>query len=484
MTTLIHPGAPKMATEIPASVITPDVIESRLGTLKLRDGFPDDETVAKVYDNLDFERGVEAFLNAISPVTLQVVGKAIQALGPANQTVMFFEHIMDSHTVLPAPNTETLYAATWIDLRSGPVVYVNPPDTAGFASDAWSRYVTDLGTAGPDKGKGGKYLILPPDYKGDVPDGYFVCKSRTFANLFVTRGFLVDGDEKPTAENIKRHLRVYPLARAANPPEPRFVNCAGKTMLALCPLDFSFYQTLDEIVQGEPNAAMDPETLGVLASIGIEKGKPFAPDARMKRTLSEAAAVGGVTARALTYKTRVKDAYLYPHSAWMMLFAGGSYEFERDGVRLLDARSYYGFYGGFGTTPGMSMKIVGRGSQYAFAFIDSKGRPLDGAKTYRLHLPPHIPAQNFWSVVAYDNQTRALLQTDQPVPSAGNQRPGIAVNKDTSVDVYFGPQAPKGKEHNWIQTRPDKGFSVTLRLYGPFEPWFDKSWKPDEIEEI
>lgn len=473
-----------MATEIPASVVTPDVIETRLGTLTLRDGFPDEETVAKVYENLDFERGVEAFLNAVSPVTLGAVGKAIRALGPANQTVMLFEQIMDSRTVLPAPNTETIYAAAWIDLKNGPVVFLNPPDTAGFGSDAWSRYVTDLGGAGPDKGTGGKYLIVPPDYTGELPEGYFVCKSQTFGNLFVTRGFLVDGDAASAAENIKRHLRIYPLAQAANPPETRFVNCSGKEMVALCPLDFSYYEALNEIVQREPNAAMDPETLGVLASIGIEKGKPFAPDARMKRILAEAAAVGSVTARALTYKTRIKDAYLYPGSAWIMLFVGGSYEFERDGIRLLDARTYYAFYGAFGTTPGLSMKMVGRGSQYAFAFVDAQGEPLDGAKTYRLHLPPHIPAKNFWSVIAYDNQTRALLQTDQAIPSASNQRPGIVLNDDTSVDVYFGPTAPKGRERNWIQTRPGKGFGVMLRLYGPLDAWFDKTWKPGEIEKI
>lgn len=484
MTTLIHPGAPKMGTEIPASVITPDVLETRLGTLNLRDGVPEDETVAKVYDNLDFQRGVEAFLNAISPVTLAVVGKAIRELGLVNQTIMLFENLMDSRTVMPAPNTETVYAAAWIDLHDGPVVFVNPPGTVGFASDAWSRYLTDLGNAGPDRGNGGKYLIVPPDYKGEVPDGYYVCKSPTFGALFLTRGFVVDGDTKPAAENIKRNLRVYPLSTAPNPPETRFVNCSGEPIVAVCPLDFSYYETLDEIVQQEPNEAMDPETLGVLASIGIEKGKPFAPDARMKNLLTDAAAVGSVTARALTYKTRLDDAYLYPHSSWLMGFVGGSYEFERNGVRLIDARIYWYFYGGFGTTPGLSMRMVGRGSQYAFTFVDSKGRRLDGAKAYKLHIPAPVPAQNFWSIVAYDNQTRALLQTDQQFPSVSSQRADLIVNPDTSVDIYFAPSAPKGKQCNWIQTRADKGFGAVLRLYGPLEAWFDRTWKPGEIEEI
>lgn len=483
MTTLVHPGAAKMATEIPASVVTPDVVETRLGTLRLKDGFPDDATVEKVYDNLDFQRGVEAFLNGVSPVTLAVVGKAIRDLGPVNQTVMLFENLMDSRTLLPAPNTETVYAGAWIDLHDGPVVFVNPPGTVGFASDAWSHFLTDLGNAGPDAGNGGKYLIVPPGYKGDIPNGYYVCKSATFGAMFLTRGFLVDGKTEPAAQNIKRHLRIYPLAQAANPPETRFVNCSGKPIVAVCPLDFSYYETLDEIVQREPNEAMDPETLGVLASIGIEKGKPFAPDARMKKLLVDAAAVGSVTARAITYKTRLNDAYLYPNSAWMMGFVGGSYEFERDGVRLLDARTYWYFYGGFGTTPGLSAKMIGRGSQYAFAFVDSKARPLEGAKTYKLHLPAQIPAKNFWSIIAYDNQTRTLLQTDQQFPSVSSQKTDLAVNPDTSVDVYFGPEAPNGEERNWIQTRRDKGFGVVLRLYGPLEAWFDRTWKPGELEQ-
>jgi hypothetical protein len=203
----------------------------------------------------------------------------------------------------------------------------------------------------------------------------------------------------------------------------------------------------------------------------------------MKRILTEAALVGNATARALAYRTRLQDAYLYPHSAWCTPFVGGSHEFLHDGVRLLDARSFFFFYA-TGITPAMAAKMVGAGSQYAGAFVDSKGRPLDGGRAYRLHLPPNIPAKVFWSLVLYDSQSRSMLQTDQQVPSIGSQRAGIEVNPDTSVDVYFGPKAPPGKESNWVQTWPGKGWSVLLRLYGPLEPWFDKSWRPGEIEEL
>lgn len=484
MTTAVHPSVGKMTAEIPPAITTPDTLETRLGTLNLKDGFPDDATVAKVYDNLDFQRGVEAFLDTLPAATLVAVRNGMARFGPANATVAIFENLMDSRTVMNAPNTETVYTFVWIDLKNGPIVAENPPETVGFVADFWNRHVTDLGNAGPDQGKGGKYLFLPPGYKGEVPEGYFVCKSPTFGNLFLTRGLLDNGDTKAAVANIKRHLRVYPLAHASRPPAMTFANASGTTFNAVCALDFTLYEAVNQVVQEEPNDSMDPETLGVLAAIGIEKGKPFAPDARTKNTLTEAAMVASVTARALSCKPRLKEAYLYPNSAWQAGFIGGSYEFKRDNARLLDARTFFYFYGGFGASPGLCVKMVGRGSQYAVAFVDGNGRPLDGSQTYKLHLPPHIPAKHFWSIVVYDNQTRSMLQTDQLFPSISSQKPGIVANPDTSVDVYFGPSAPHGKEHNWVQTLPGKGFAVALRLYGPLEAWFDKTWRPSEVEKI
>ena len=220
---------------------------------------------------------------------------------------------------------------------------------------------------------------------------------------------------------------------------------------------------------------------GLFASIGIEKGKPFAPDERMKKILTEAAAVGNATARAILFRTRMKDAYYYPNSAWFTTFQGG-YEFlSQPGVRNLDARVMFHYYA-TGITPAMAMKMVGIGSQYAAATVDSDGKPLDGSKTYKIHLPPNIPAKDFWSFVVYDNQTRSMLQTDEQFPSIGSEDKTVVINPDTSVDVYFGPTAPAGHETNWVQTVPGKGWNVLLRLYGPLQPWFDKTWKPGEFE--
>jgi hypothetical protein len=473
----------KMTTKIPASITIPDEVETRLGVLRFIDGFPDDETIQKVYDNLDFQRGVQAFLNTMQAASLNAQRKAFLKIGPANSTILITETLMDSKSLFLTANTESVYAMAWLDLKEGPVVVESPAHSLGLVDNFWFHYVTDLGNAGPDHGQGGKYLFLPPDYEGAPPEGYYVFKSQTFGNLFGTRGFLVHGDPKPAVENFKQHLRIYPLSQADNPPPNPFVNFSGKVMNTIHSTDFSFFEEVNEVVQEEPNAVMDPETLGLLASIGIEKGKPFKPDARMKRILSEAALVGGATARANAYRSRIKEAYFYPNSAWCTPFIGGSYLFEHDGVRLLDARSFFFFYA-TGITPAMSMKMVGVGSQYAVAFVDAKGKPLDGGKNYRLHLPPNIPAKDFWSIVLYDSQTRSQLQTDQRFPSIGSQKEDIVVNPDTSVDIYFGPQAPAGKESNWVQTVPGKGWNTILRLYGPLEPWFDKSWRPGEIEEV
>jgi hypothetical protein len=471
----------KMTTDIPASIVSPAEVETRLGTLKFIDGFPDKATVEKCYNNLDFQRSVQAYLAALPAVSVEAFRRAFAEFGPANQTVGISETLLDSKSLFLTANDNTVYSILWLDTTEGPVVLEIPPMVLGPIDDAWFRWVTDIGITGPDKGQGGKYLLLPPGYKGEVPEGYFVARSRTYGNLLFFRSFLKDGDPKPGVDSVKKTFRVYPLSQAAQPPAMKFVDISGKAFNTIGPGDFSLFEYLNHVIQAEPGDAMDADTLGVFASIGIEKGKPFAPDARMKKILTEAAAVGDATARTVTYKCRIKDAYYYQNSAWLTPFIGGSYKFEQNGVRLLDAYSFFFFYA-TGITPAMAEKMVGKGSQYAMAFVDANGDPLDGAKTYKIHLPPNIPAKDFWSFVLYDNQTRSMLQTDQQYPSVSSQKKGLLVNTDGSVDAYFGPKPPAGKEPNWIQTAPGKGWNVALRLYGPLESWFDKTWRPGEIE--
>ncbi len=472
----------KMTTDIPPSITTPDKVETRIGTLKFFDGFPDKATVEKVYDNLDFQRGVQAYLTALPAVSIEGARRGVTGFGSVNQTVLISEQLLDSKSLFLTANTTTPYSVLYLDTKDGPVVLEIPPEVLGPIDDAWFHWVSDVGFTGPDKGEGGKYLLLPPGYTGEVPAGYFVARSPTFGNLLFFRTFLKDGDPKPGVDRVKKNLRVYPLSKAANPPDDmKFVNISGRAFNTIGPSDYSAFEYLNRVIQDEPSDALDPYTLGVFAAIGIEKGKPFTPDARLKKILTQAAAVGDATARTLTYQSRIKDAYFYPNSAWITPFIGGSYKFEQNGALNLDAKDLFFFYA-TGVTPAMTEKMVGRGSQYAGAFVDAKGNPLDGGKTYRLHMPPNIPAKEFWSFTVYDSQTRSMLQTNQQFPAVGSLTKGLLVNADGSVDVYFGPKAPVGQENNWMQTVPGKGWSTLLRLYSPLEPWFNKTWRPGEIE--
>lgn len=470
----------KMTTDIPASITTPDRVETRLGTLKFFDGLPDEATVQTVYDHLDFQRGVQAFLTAIPAASAYAMRTGFRTFGPDNETVLITESLLDSRSLVLTGNSETVYNLAWLDTKDGPLVIEVPPRVLGFLDDFWFRYDADLGNAGPDQGQGGTYLLLPPGYTGEVPDGHFVLRSRTFGHWLGVRFFLEGGDVRAAVERAKQHLRVYPLARAADPPMMTFVDISGQAYNTIHANDATFFDEVAAVVQEEPLEAVDPEARGLLAAIGIQKGKPFAPDARMQGILAEAAAVGNATARAIAFRTRDPDASYYPNSAWQTCFIGG-YDFSPGGVLNLDARTRY-FYTGTGSSPTWVVKMVGLGSQYAVAFADAAGQYLDGGKSYRLHLPEPIPAKDFWSVLVYDPQTRSMLQTDQHFPSLSSQKEDIIVNPDASVDVYFGPEPPAGKEANWVQTIPGKGWFVALRLYGPLEAWFDKTWRPGEIE--
>ena len=476
------PRSMKMTTEIPPGIATPDKLKTRIGTLTSFDGVPDERTTRLVYDNLDFQRAVQAYLNGIQIASMYGMRRGILEFGPANTTALLFENLMDSKALFLTPNTTSVYMTAWLEMTDEPHVIETPPNVLGFVDDHWFKYVTDFGNAGPDKGRGGKFLILPPGYEGEVPEGYHVARSDTYGHWVIWRGFQVDGDPMPAVETTKKLFRIYPLSQAADPPKMNFVNVSGKNFNTIHRMDYGIWEEINAVVQAEPCEGQNPEILGQLAAVGIRKGRPFKPDARMKRILTEAADVAAVTVRALTARPREDMYYFYPGaSIWSTCFPGGSHEFLEDGLMVPDARAFFHFYA-TGITPAMTAKMVGKGSQYAVAYLDAEGNALDGGKTYRVHLPPNVPAKDFWSFTLYDNQTRAMLQTDQQFPGLDNNAKGLQQNADGSYDVYFGPEPPAGKEGNWLQTIPGKGWNMLFRLYGPLEPWFEKTWRPGDPE--
>lgn len=471
----------------------PNRVETSLGVLEFVDGVPTEETTRKVYENLDFIRGVEAFLNFIPATSMEGIRRgAIENGATQCNHAIIFDELMDSNPLYLTGNTDTVYCMVFLDLGAdGPTVIEIPPGCGpGTVNDAFFRFVIDMGGPGPDQGRGGKYLIVPPGYTGEVPkdakDGgeYFVAHSTSYVNWVPLRGFLVDGKTDAAVKMFREGLKVYPLSQAANPPAMKFMSGSKKPINTIHASTFKFFEELDQVIQKEPIGFLDPELRGLAASIGIVKGRAFSPDERMRKTLTEAVAVGNATARAISFRDRDPRPPIYPGSQWQTLSSVTDYQWLDNGApgaRNLDARTKF-FYSYTVNTPAMMAKLIGRGSQYAVAFADGTGAPFDGGKNYTLRVPANVPAKDFWSVVLYDPQTRSQLQTSQAFPSRNNRRDKLITNADGSIDLWFGPKAPEGKEANWMPTVLGKGWFTIFRLYGPLDAWYDKTWRLGEIE--
>ena len=501
----------------------PDKMTTSIGVLDFKDGAPSAATTQKLYDNLDFLHAQNVFLNTFQGASTYAIGEGFKSVGAEDNSFLIFSNLMDSKSLFLTANADVIYYVGMINLSKGPMVIETPPMTLSTIDDMWFNWITDAGVPGPDRGAGGKYLIVPPGYDGPLPEGgYFIAHSKTIRDLYLGRSFMVNNDPKSTVETVKKTLKIYPytpggagtsiaealtgkvrLAMDPAIPETKFVEVSGKSFNTIPPSDFGFYEMLNKLVQEEPLGTLNPELMGQIASIGIVKGQPFAPDARMKKILTDAATVAGATARMLNISPREAEGYdYYPGSSWTnMLFVGG-YDFEapppivtKDGIKpnpstgaiALNSRTTM-FIGYTGITPAMCMRIPGVGSQYLIASKDANKNYFDGAKTYKVVLPAGIPEKNFWSIILYDNQTRSMLQTGQPYPKAGSlsyPRAAAAANADGSTTLYIGPKLPAGvQDGNWIQSMPGKGYFVCLRLYSPLESFFDKSWRPSEFEPV
>ena len=416
--------AAAQAPAIPPILVAPDSVETRIGKLEFKDGAPSVETAEKIYDTLDFTRGLDAFLNSYGGASAYAIRKGLLGIGAEDNTVTIYPELMDAKSLFLTANADTVYYFSAVDLTKGPMVVEQPPKGLGTINDMWFGWIIDVGFPGPDRGEGGRYLLLPPGYDGPLPDGgFYIARSKTTRVLYAARAFLVDNDPKPAVENIKKSTKIYPytpgglgtsIATAlegkvrleANPPIPptKFVEASGKAFNTIPPSDYSFFEMINANIQQEPADSYSAELAGQLAAIGIVKGKPFAPDARMKKILTDAAAVGNAAGRTLNWRpAQSLEWTYYPNSSWAnMLWQGGA-NFETPppmitkegffkplpatGARTLDSKTAF-YYAYTLDSPGMIMRLPRVGSQYLMGFLDADKNAFDGGKTYKVTLPP------------------------------------------------------------------------------------------------
>jgi hypothetical protein len=456
-----------------------ETLSTRYGDFEFQGGYPVGDSGERLLEQLTFNRAVELYLTQMMAVSETAMREGLRSFGSTTpQHVVIWEQLMDAKTVLLTANTETVYAITHLDLKSdGATVVEAPPHMLGFLQDSAQRYLSDIGPLGPDKGQGGGFLVLPPGHDGAVPDGYFVVESPTYSVSFAVRGFQVDGSTEQ-AVSLMKQTKIYPLASAESPPQMHFINGSRQDIDTVFPDTFRFFELLAMLVDEEPAELFGALERFQMQAIGIAKGTPFAPEETTRALLDEAARVGGAIARANTYKRLADDEYYYPGKQWQGILPGLTYTFTQDGVPQIDARNNV-YYMAAGNSPAMMEKNVGQGSQYLWAYRDADGDFLQGDNTYRLHIDPDIPAQNFWSVLVYDVLSRSELQTDQPFPSVSSYTDPV-VNDDGSIDIVFSPERPAGQA-NWIQTVSGKGFFPMFRFYSPSEAYFDKTWQLNDV---
>jgi hypothetical protein len=457
-------------------------VQTRFGTYEFKGGYPTDNAARTLAEQLVFNRAVELYLSQMPVVSWYHVWKGVAAAGSGtpNQMVIW-ETLMDAETLLLTGNTETVYGMCSIDLeRDGPAVIEVPPMMLGGVTNLWQGELLGIGPTGADKSQGAKFLVLPPGYKGRPPQRYIIARSPTYRVLFGVRGFQVDG-KTDKAVALMKSAKIYPASKASNPPAMTFVNGSGQPIDTIFPDTDQFFDDLATIAATEPPANFSDLDRFQLASIGIEKGKPFAPNAARSALLHDAARFASAVARANSLDSTDPERFAYPDRKWEWAFIGGKATWDAQGYVNIDRRAAFAYIA-IGMSPAMVEKVVGQGSQYLTVYRDESGGHLDGGKSYRLHLPANIPVKNFWSVVVYDARSRSLLQNGQKFPSVSTYT-NPEVNSDGSVDVYFGPTAPADKERNWIQTVAGAGWFPLVRFYGPLQPFFDKTWKPDDVVE-
>jgi hypothetical protein len=464
---------------------------------------PDGAAAQSLMDELRYQRATQVYLWALPLInTLGMKDGSEQKFGAGYNVLSIWKDRLNAKTLITTPNSDVLYAMSYADLgETGPLVFDAPPRMQGILLDFWQRpipgpkldpskvFAGDVGFAGPDGGKGGKFLLLPPGYNEAVPDGYYVFRSGTNNVFIFLRAFYEDPKNLAPAVELLEKARFYPLGQERTAKPMKFPNASGVPVNMLPRRDATAFDQLKRLIDSEPDSIAGEDWRGMLATIGIERGEPFKPDAATRKILDRAAETGYKMSRVLGFQSTVGgvDYRIYPDRQWLNPFASG-YPFDLawtripTGYRALDNRvSFFTNY--YSVSPGMFSKTPGVGAKYLIGFVDSSCAPLQGERSYILKLPPKIPATNFWSLTLYDAANGSGLENGQPFPSLGS-RDKPQQEQDGSTILYLGPRAPEGKRSNWLRTVPEKGYFVILRLYGPLEAAIDGTWKPGDLEPV
>jgi hypothetical protein len=473
-------GAAMALSAIPA---LGDQVQTRIGTLELNaQGLPSQASVEKLFDEFDFQRATQSYLWGLPIVAFAVWQKAHEdVFGAKDGDIVVYSDFKARQGILTA-NATTPYIMSFFDTsRTGPVVIDFPGgELAGGVGDFWQRNLSDMGETGPDKGKGARYLILGPNQKAPADaKGYYVVHSPTF-NVFF--GFRVLTTDEGKAKTITDDLKLYPYSKRAAPPPTHIVTPHNQTWSGTQPEGMAYWRALNEILQKEPVQERDRYFMAMLRPLGIDKGKPFAPDARQTKLLTDGAFIGQKIAIANSFDKRFAGSPYRAGVHWDHVVNVDPSQ-EAKYYSELDERSAW-FYEAVTLSAGMASKVAGLGQAYLGSYQDKDGNWFDGSKTYHLHVPPHPPAKQFWSVTLYDTATRRFLDTPEQRADRSS-RQDLVKNDDGSVDLYFGPKPPDGKpQPNWIPTVPGKGWFAYLRLYGPLEPYLDGTWPLPDIEPV
>ena len=464
-----------------------EVMDARFGKLEFISGYPTEQTVKTIYDELDYQRAVQAYLWALPMASYGAMADAHIKAGCGPNTVLVADKSAEQQQLILTANQDTIYMSGVLDLRDGPMVMELPAGLLGTLNNIWQQPLCDLGGPfSPEQNRGGRFLILPRNYDGPLPEmHYHVIPSDTNINVFYLRALPETRADFPKLVELIRTYKQYKLSDAQNPPKTNFVLLSGKEIDMLTNEGFAYFETLARYINENPPRQQDMAMLGVLETLGIAHGREFNPDPRMKKILTEAAQVGRAMAKTIAWKPRIPDSMLYAYPGerhWKYVFFGDPI-FHTPDYMAIDQRTKYAFEA-IGTSKSMVVAVPGQGSQYIGLYVDADGKWLSGENTYRIHLPKGVPANMFWSLTAYDNETRSMIQNELGRPLVGSVH-GAKPNKDGSFDAYFGPKLPAGvAKENWVQTKPGMGWFVYLRLYGPEQAYFDKTWIPGDAEKI